>query len=78
MAGFYGGAGQCPWRTRLPAKTGVSGGIVMGMPSQYSIVGLSLPLDKAGNSDRTARAIQYMADSLGVDGFGHPAQPAAK
>jgi len=78
MASFYDGAGRWPWRTGLPAKIGVSVGIMTGMPSQYLIVGLSPPLDKAGNCDQAARAIEYMADSLGVNAFGHPAQPAAK
>jgi glutaminase len=78
MAGFYNEAGKWAWRTGLPAKTGVGGGILAVVPGRFAIVGFSPPLDEAGNSVRAARAIRYIADTLGVNVFGHPGQPAAK
>lgn len=78
MAGFYNESGKWAWHTGLPGKTGVGGGIVAVVPGKFAIVGFSPPLDEAGNSVRATLAIRYIADTLGVNVFGHPGPPTAK
>jgi glutaminase len=69
MAGFYDESGWWAFTTGLPAKTGVGGGIVAIVPGKYAIVGFSPPLDKAGNSVRAAKAINYIAQKLHANIF---------
>ncbi len=70
MAGFYDESGLWAWRTGLPAKTGVGGGIVAVVPGKFAIAAFSPPLDQAGNSVRAARAIEFIGEKLGVNLFG--------
>ncbi len=70
MAGFYDGSGAWAWNAGLPAKTGVGGGIVAVVPGKMAIVGFSPPLDPFGNSVRAQKAIQYIAEALGLSIFG--------
>ena len=69
MAGLYDGAGSWAWRTGLPAKTGVGGGIVAVVPGKFAIAAFSPPLDEFGNSVRGVQAIQYISEKLGVNLF---------
>mgnify|MGYP001258222155 CR=1 FL=1 len=69
MAGLYDGAGSWAWRTGLPAKTGVGGGIVAVVPGKFAIAAFSPPLDQFGNSVRGVRAIQYISKELGLNLF---------
>ncbi len=64
MAGFYDESGEWAYRTGLPAKTGVGGGIVAVVPGKMAIVGFSPRLNEAGNSVRAMRAIDYIAEKL--------------
>jgi glutaminase len=68
-AGFYNEAGVWSWRTGLPAKTGVGGGIVAVVPGKMAIVGFAPPLDDSGNSVRGAEAIQYIDENLDLNLF---------
>ena len=70
MAGFYDGSGSWAWNAGLPAKTGVGGGIVAVVPGKMAIVGFAPPLDAFGNSVRAQKAIQYIAEELGLSIFG--------
>lgn len=70
MAGFYDGSGAWAWKSGLPAKTGVGGGIVAVVPGKMSIVGFAPPLDKFGNSVRAQEAIRYIAEQLDCSIFG--------
>lgn len=70
MAGFYDESGAWATSTGLPSKTGVGGGIVSVVPGKMAIVGFSPPLNRAGNSVRAARAIQYIARELDANVFG--------
>ena len=56
--------------SRLPAKTGVGGGIVAVVPGKMAIVGFAPPLDKFGNSVRAQEAIRYIAEKLDMNIFG--------
>ncbi|RLA09269.1 MAG: hypothetical protein DRQ54_03150 [Gammaproteobacteria bacterium] len=46
------------------------GGIVSIVPGQFSIAAFSPRLNEAGNSVRAQKAIQYIAEKLGVGIFG--------
>jgi len=69
MAGFYDESGAWAWKSGLPSKTGVGGGIVSIVPGKMAIVGFSPPLDAAGNSVRGASAIQQIVADLNLNLF---------
>lgn len=64
-AGLYDDAGQWLYRTGLPAKSGVGGGIVAVSPGKFGIAVVSPPLDAAGNSVRAFKAITDISNKLG-------------
>jgi len=70
MAGFYNESGDWAYTTGLPAKTGVGGGIVAIVPGQMAIVAFSPRVNDAGNSVRSAKAINYIVNELGLNIFG--------
>jgi glutaminase len=63
-AGLYETTGQWMYEVKIPAKSGVGGGIVAVVPGRFAIGSFAPPLDKAGNSVRGQRAIQRIADDL--------------
>ena len=69
MAGFYDESGAWAWKSGLPSKTGVGGGIVSIVPGKMAIVGFSPPLDTAGNSVRGASAIHQIVTDLNLNLF---------
>lgn len=69
MAGFHDESGAWAWKTGLPSKTGVGGGIVSIVPGQMAIVAFSPPLDESGNSVRGASAIQQIVTDLNLSLF---------
>jgi glutaminase len=70
MAGFYDESGAWAYNAGLPAKTGVGGGIVAVVPGRMAIVGFAPPLNEAGNSIRSTKAIDYIVNALDLDIFG--------
>lgn len=73
-AGLYDDAGKWLYRTGLPAKSGVGGGIIAVSPGKFGIAVVSPPLDAAGNSVRGQEAIASISAKLG----GNPYDVAAR
>ena len=69
-AGFYDESGEWMYRSGLPAKTGVGGGIVAVVPGKFAVATFSPRLNEAGNSIRGLKAINYISSELGVGLYG--------
>uniref|UniRef100_A0A8D0CK21 glutaminase n=1 Tax=Scleropages formosus TaxID=113540 RepID=A0A8D0CK21_SCLFO len=64
--GMYDFSGQFAFHVGLPAKSGVSGGILLVVPNVMGVMCWSPPLDKLGNS---VRGIQFCTDLVGLYNF---------
>jgi glutaminase len=64
-AGLYDDSGKWLYRTGLPGKSGVGGGIIAVSPGKFGIAVVSPPLDDAGNSVRAQKAIADISNALG-------------
>ncbi len=73
-AGLYDDSGKWLYRTGLPGKSGVGGGIIAVSPGKFGIAVISPPLDEAGNSVRAQKAIADISNALG----GNPYAPKAR
>jgi glutaminase len=74
-AGLYDDSGKWLYRTGLPGKSGVGGGLIAVSPGKFGIAVVSPPLDAAGNSVRGQRAIADISNALG--GNPYAVQPVA-
>jgi glutaminase len=63
-AGLYDDSGKWFYRTGLPAKSGVGGGLIAVSPGKFGIAVISPPLDDAGNSVRAQKAIADISNAL--------------
>jgi glutaminase len=64
-AGLYDDSGKWLFRTGLPGKSGVGGGLIAVSPGRFGIAVVSPPLDDAGNSVRAQKAIADVSNALG-------------
>lgn len=67
--GFYEHTGDWLFRTGLPAKTGVGGGIMGVVPGVMGIAAFAPPLDEAGNSVKAQMALNYIVNRLRLNIF---------
>jgi len=63
-AGLYDDSGKWFYRTGLPGKSGVGGGLIAVAPGKFGIAVISPPLDDAGNSVRGQKAIADISNAL--------------
>lgn len=67
--GMYNFAGEWAYRVGLPAKSGVSGGIIGVVPNQAGIAVFSPPLDRHGNSVRGLGVFEELSQRFGLHLF---------
>jgi glutaminase len=70
--GMYNFAGEWAYKVGLPAKSGVSGGIIAVVPNQMGIGVFSPLLDQRGNSIRGVKVCEELSQQLHLHLFGCP------
>ena len=67
--GMYNRAGEWAYRVGIPAKSGVSGGIIAVVPGKAGIATFSPLIDKNGNSVRGLRVFEALSQEYGLHLF---------
>lgn len=67
--GMYNYAGEWAYEVGIPAKSGVSGGIIAVIPGQLGVAVYSPPLDRHGNSIRGVKVCQSLSADFALHLF---------
>lgn len=67
--GMYDFAGEWAYTVGIPAKSGISGGIMGVVPGRMGIAVFSPPLDESGNSVRGIKVFQELSKELDLSIF---------
>ena len=67
--GFYEHSSNWLFSSGIPAKSGVSGGVMGVLPGLFGISAFAPPIDNAGNSVRAQAAIKYIMEKSGLNIF---------